>query len=318
MGMMLKQQKPVEPVDIMAKYLEIVEANPTWHVYVDDFGEQGVFIYKALGRKDFRDIVSYDTLSDTEKEEVICDTCVLYPENIDFGNYEYGGLPTTLARRIMDNSLVTNPDAIRNMVYHFRNEIYNDYEKLQTLMIHEAFPEYKIDGPDGIENWDLARRAEFTALAEVTLHTLRGIPLAEIGTADSSEQQSANRSSGSTRMIDNSDGSKTRVTTKTISAPPKTNASKTSSSKKPDPETIARMNQIAPGYDWSKSATYETLTEQVRSKALNWSGESAATIDWNKANVPNQNDIPEALRDKFRVLSDEEADELRRKHSQEQ
>ena len=172
--MKLKSEtKPKEiPVDVKSLYLRYCDEYSS--VFIEDYGEDGVFIFHSLGRSDYRHLVEDDNTSLADKEEIICESCVLYPENYDFENCESAGLPSRLAKSILEKSLLDKPDNLQNVLHHFRDELNNSINQQISCAIHEAFPEYEIEE---IDNWDIAKTCQYMAKAEFILHNLRGVPL---------------------------------------------------------------------------------------------------------------------------------------------
>jgi hypothetical protein len=162
--------------DIKNLYLQFVEKYNK--VFIDQFGDAGVFIYKTLGRKDFRTVIENKDLTFCDKEEIICNMCTLYPQNYDFANCEMGGLPTLLSNRIIELSLLGDVKKQVNAIHYFRDKISNDLDEQINLVIHEAFPEFTIDE---IANFDAEKAAEYMTRAEYILHNLRGVPLSPTG-----------------------------------------------------------------------------------------------------------------------------------------
>ena len=106
--MQVKKAKPgVQSVDLSELYLKLIDDNPEKHIFMEKFGESGVFIFRALGRQEYRKIVSTEELSNCDKEELICQICTLYPEKYDFENCEEAGLPTALAKFLKTQCLQT-------------------------------------------------------------------------------------------------------------------------------------------------------------------------------------------------------------------
>ena len=239
--MKLETNKNKQHVNITELYLKITSENPETHVFMDQFGDSGIFIYRSLGRKEYRTIVSSEAISDCDKEEVICETCTLYPENYDFSDCEEAGLPTALAKRILEQSLLTDAMSLTNLIYHYRNEMNTDYNRQVSCVIHEAFPEFKLDGDDGIENWDVMKTAEYMARAEFILHSLRGVPLATTSIDSDTDNNNEDNEQEEVRTRTNKDGSQTRVTKKTIN-------SKRSMTR----EKLQKLKEIAPNIDWER------------------------------------------------------------------
>lgn len=290
--MKLETNKNKQHVNITELYLKITSENPETHVFMDQFGDSGIFIYRSLGRKEYRTIVSSEAISDCDKEEVICETCTLYPENYDFSDCEEAGLPTALAKRILEQSLLTDAMSLTNLIYHYRNEMNTDYNRQVSCVIHEAFPEFKLDGDDGIENWDVMKTAEYMARAEFILHSLRGVPLATASIDSDTDNNNEDNEQEEVRTRTNKDGSQTRVTKKTIN-------SKRSMTR----EKLQKLKEIAPNIDWERdlgNAGFDNLSKIMQTKNIDT--RPMALRDLNKEN--GQEALPEALRDRFKVIND--------------
>lgn len=290
-----KKTGKIHQVDLTELYLKLVDEDPERHIFIEDFGESGVFIFKTLGRRDYRQIVNTKGITNCDKEEIICSTCTLYPENYDFENCEEAGLPTALSKSILEKSMLTDAKSLRNLIYHFRNEMNEDYNKQVSCVIHEAFPEYKLDGDDGIENWDIIRTAEYMAKAEFILHSLRMIPLAQADVTDGYNDEAEGDPQPqmrTERVEDNSDGSQTRISSNTINARPRVT-----------PEKLAQLQRIAPDVDWASdlgSLDFDTFSEVNKTKGFDSRAAALIPIDGSE---DGQEALPLALRDKFKVVN---------------
>ena len=287
--MKLETNRSKQQINITDLYLKITSENPDTHVFMDQFGDSGIFIYRSLGRKEYRTIVSSEAISDCDKEEVICETCTLYPENYDFSNCDEAGLPTALAKRILEQSLLTDAMSLTNLIYHYRNEMNTDYNRQVSCVIHEAFPEFKLDGDDGIENWDVMKTAEYMARAEFILHSLRGVPLAQ-ASVDTGDSNTSDDEQEETRTVSNKDGSQTRVTKKTIN-----------SRRSMTPEKLQKLKEIAPNIDWESdlgNAGFDNLSKIMQTKNVDTRPMALRDINGESG----QEALPEALRDRFRVI----------------
>lgn len=145
-------------------------------VFMESVDDQ-VFIFKALGRKDFKDLVESKTVNECAKEEIVCELCTLYPENYDFENCDEAGLPTELCKLILDHSLLKSSDQLQKAIHYFRDKLNESLDEQITCVIHEAFPEHKIED---IANWDVVKTADYMTRAEYILHNLRGVPLTPV------------------------------------------------------------------------------------------------------------------------------------------
>lgn len=136
--------------------------------------EDEVFIYRPIGRKEYKDLFLNDRLDDASKEEVLCSICVLYPQDYDFENCDEAGLPTALASEIIKNSYLSEERRERVLNY-FRQDMY-DLDNQMTCIILEAFPNLDMET---VENWDIETTCKYYSRAEWTLHNLHGLQFKE-------------------------------------------------------------------------------------------------------------------------------------------
>ena len=131
--------------------------------------EEELFIYRPLGRKEYKDILSNDNLDDYEKQDAICKTVLLYPEDFDFDEC-VAGIPDQLFADIMEKSCL-DPESM----FYLLNMNREECEQLgseMTCIIAEVFPSYKIDE---IESWNNFKFMRIYAKAEWILTNIRGI-----------------------------------------------------------------------------------------------------------------------------------------------
>lgn len=64
------------------------------------------FVFRTLNRFEYKQIVAINNIDALYREEIICNTCVLWPMHYDFKAMaeEDSGYPSTLAQIIMENS----------------------------------------------------------------------------------------------------------------------------------------------------------------------------------------------------------------------
>lgn len=137
--------------------------------------EDQFFIFRALGRGEYKEILKTPTLTDLDREEVICDTCVLYPEGFDWENCE-AGLPTVMSAEILKKSYLTDLDERAGLHSFYRAEMY-DLDNQITCIIHEAFPQYEIED---IDKWDVEKTTKYLSRAEWILQNLRRAEVTDI------------------------------------------------------------------------------------------------------------------------------------------
>lgn len=153
-----------DSVDISQLYIKLI--GEYRNVYIEQI-ENTVFIYRSIGRAEYRKVMSEQQLDDMQREEIICETCVLYPEGYDFEEC-VAGIPTTLCQRIIANSFV-DPKAAVNLLVNYRNDMW-DLDQQATCIINEAFPQFDIEE---IEEWDMEKTMKYLSRAEWKLVNLR-------------------------------------------------------------------------------------------------------------------------------------------------
>jgi len=157
--------------DITRILLHLRQDHKTLYTY--QFGDD-VFIYRPIGRKEYKDLYLNNRIDDVTKEEVLCQICVLYPPDYDFEDCEEAGLPTTLASEIIKNSYLA-PERRERVLNYFRQDMY-DLDNQMTCVILEAFPSLDMET---VENWDIETTCKYYARAEWTLHNLHGLQIQE-------------------------------------------------------------------------------------------------------------------------------------------
>lgn len=156
---------PSKEKDIFSIYVQILETVPKAFIsQIDDT----FFIYKTLGRQDYKDLVKDTLLTTLEKEELICEKTVLYPEKYDFETCE-AGIPTKLCEEILKNSYLGDDNARNLLIQKYRQEM-EDIENQISCMIQEAFPNLKLEE---IENMDMETTLKYLAKAEWILLNFR-------------------------------------------------------------------------------------------------------------------------------------------------
>lgn len=142
--------------------------------------ENEIFIYRSLGRAEYKKILSDEQFNDMEKEELICQICTLYPENYDFENCD-AGIPTVLAKNIIRNSYLDSIESRRRVLDYYREEMF-DLDNQITCIINEAFPQFDIEE---IESWGIEKTMKYLSRAEWKLHNLRGLEIYDPGMQES-------------------------------------------------------------------------------------------------------------------------------------
>lgn len=104
--------------DVSKAEQEIFPGGPTYNelekwksmyngeVYLTEFDDEDVFVWRPIKRKEYKDIAKIQNADTFYKEERICEKSVLFPVNYGFMNMSNGkaGIPTLLHELILEKS----------------------------------------------------------------------------------------------------------------------------------------------------------------------------------------------------------------------
>lgn len=155
-----------QSIDILQIIEDLKEKNPI--IYWNHINGQ-IFIYKPLGRRDFKEIASNTEISEVEKEDEVVKRTLLYPYDLDLDDIP-AGIVSNLFRTIMENSYLPDVGVRAEVLNYFRSEMFDIQEQI-TCIINEAFPQFDIEE---IENWGIERTSKYLSRAEWKLQNLRG------------------------------------------------------------------------------------------------------------------------------------------------
>ena len=128
-----------------------------------------LYSYRPIGRKEYKDIVTNDSLNDLDKQDAIVKTAIIYPPDLDLDECP-AGVPDQLCNDIVEKSCL-DPESMIYLLHSNRLEA----EQLGSEMaciIAEAFPSYTIDE---IESWNNFKFMKVYAQAEWILKNIRGV-----------------------------------------------------------------------------------------------------------------------------------------------
>lgn len=283
-------------VDLKALFENLSEKYD--QVFMESVDDQ-VFIFKALGRKDFKDLVESKAVNDCAKEEIVCELCTLYPENYDFENCDEAGLPTELCKLILDHSLLKSSDQLQKAIHYFRDKLNESLDEQITCVIHEAFPEYSVEE---IGNWDVVKTADYMTRAEYILHNLRGVPLAPVQQASQEESFEDRFQHVQTNPLEDKsmDAPKKAIKPKMK----KENIPKKSDKQKLTPEKYRELmaktpDGVAP-IDWTHDSVAMNGLSALKGQSFDDRPIAEIPLDGSE---DGQNAIPLALRNKFKVIT---------------
>ena len=156
-------------VDVMGIFLKFAEQYDNVFIFQAD---DKVFIYRSLGRGEWKKIMDDKRFNDFQKEEIVCNQCLLYPDpdEIDWDK-EDAGIPSQLASDILTHSYLNSVEKRKALQNYYRSEML-DLDNQITCVIQEAFPMLDLEE---IESWDVDKTTKYLSRAEWKLHTLRGL-----------------------------------------------------------------------------------------------------------------------------------------------
>lgn len=136
--------------------------------------EGDLYVYRPIGRKEYKDIAIDETLDTADKKDKIVQTCVLMPEDFDVDEC-IAGIPEMLYEQIIINSYLESNDTINGVLNYYRNEMFSLDNQI-TCIINEAFPQFDIEE---IENWGVEQTAKYLSRAEWKLQNFRNFQFNE-------------------------------------------------------------------------------------------------------------------------------------------
>lgn len=270
-------------------------------VFMESVDDQ-VFIFKALGRKDFKDLVDSKAVNDCAKEEIICEICTLYPENYDFENCDEAGLPTELCKIILDHSLLKSSDQLQKAIHYFRDKLNESLDEQITCVIHEAFPEHTIED---ISNWDVVKTADYMTRAEYILHNLRGVPLTPVQQVPAEEEPFDERFQPAPQQNPLDDRSKDAQPHKSAmkSKPKMEKGRKNSLTPEKLRELMAKTPDDVAPIDWTHDSVTMNGISALQGQSFDDRPIAEIPMDGSE---DGENAIPLALRNRFKVITEKD------------
>lgn len=86
--------------------LEKWKAQFNGEVYLTEFDDENIFVWRPIKRKEYKDIAKIQNADNFYKEERICEKSVLFPDKYSFMHMSVGkaGIPTLLHELILEKS----------------------------------------------------------------------------------------------------------------------------------------------------------------------------------------------------------------------
>lgn len=151
---------------LLAEYSEKYDI--VHHVKIHDEN----YIFRILGRKEFKRILSSQDLDEMDKEDEICKTCVLWPEDFDIDEIN-AGTPPILCKYILENSFLDDITSTLRLLEYYADEM-EELENQMVCIISEAFPNYTLEE---IESWNNLMFCKMFSRAEWKFNNLRNSEL---------------------------------------------------------------------------------------------------------------------------------------------
>lgn len=129
-----------------------------------------VFIFKPITRKQYKIIYMNNEITEEDKKDEICKTCLLWPQDFDLENCS-AGIPDALADEILEKSCI-DTESIKALIDINRIEMEQDSWHKMVCTISEAFPAYKVEE---IEAWDMYKFIEMFVKSEWKIKEYKGL-----------------------------------------------------------------------------------------------------------------------------------------------
>ena len=128
-----------------------------------------IFFFRALKRGEYLKLCKEERISELDKEDIVCNTCIVYPEHYDFENCD-AAVPSLLCKAILKASYLDSIETRTGLMNYFREEMF-DFQNQITCIINEAFPQFSLEE---IEDWDMEKTAMYLSRSEWKLVNFRG------------------------------------------------------------------------------------------------------------------------------------------------
>lgn len=133
------------------------------------------FVWRELSRAEYKRAVEYYE-DDYDRAEYVTRLCVLYPENFDYSEEGYAGIPEVLAQAILlESGFAEGTDKLKTLMNKYEQEM-QSFENQISCVIIECFPSLSIEE---VENWSMEKTLWYFSRAKWMLETLRGVSLTQ-------------------------------------------------------------------------------------------------------------------------------------------
>ena len=111
-----KNKKKIFPGGPTKEQLENWKAEYNDKIFMSEFGDKA-FIWRPLTRFEYKSILKLQNADALFREERICETCILWPQNYNYDDMAEGeaGIPSLMAEQIMDASGFSSSGAAKKL-----------------------------------------------------------------------------------------------------------------------------------------------------------------------------------------------------------
>jgi hypothetical protein len=143
------------------------------NVYTTDI-EDIIFTWRELSRAEFKKAMEYYPDDDYDRAEYVSRLCVLDPEDFDYSEGEYAGIPEVLTQYILQESgFADGSGKLKQLMDKYENEM-QSFENQVSCVIVECFPHLSIEE---VEAWSMEKTIWYFSRAKWMLEVLRGTKL---------------------------------------------------------------------------------------------------------------------------------------------
>ena len=127
------------------------------------------FIFRPLTKYEFEEIVLKNDLARDELNESVCEICTIYPDDYNFEETIFAGVPYKLSQQIIKISGFGNENLMKEEIDKQREA----QDKIDNYMQNVICTAFSGIEPYDIRNWDFYKITEYFARAEWILHNLK-------------------------------------------------------------------------------------------------------------------------------------------------
>ena len=129
------------------------------------------FIFRPLKKIEYDDFVINPFLYESYKAEKICEMCVLHPEEYDFFDPRYAGIPEVLMEEIIEASGFNSEDFVRELLLEYKEANEEDYHRRMENTIMAVFPHIEINE---LNQMNVYQIIDYYSRAEWIIQNVRG------------------------------------------------------------------------------------------------------------------------------------------------